>query len=160
MAISSWYKQHLFQKQQRSEATSRSSSGRGFWSSLFANDEETNKAAHMLEALAELWEDVSSTKRQMDRVEPRRFINTLRAQNMLFRSHAQQDAHEFLFFLLNDIGETLDAAAKKQAVDAGLSPPPKSESFVQTLFQGKLVTTTQCLTCEVLASCRLVHDAH
>lgn len=151
MAVASWYKQQQFERVDFhvSKQPNGKEKGGGFWSSLFGDDEHSNTAAHMLEALAELWHDVGQTKRQLDRLEPRRFINTLRAQNLLFRSHAQQDAHEFLFFLLNDVAETLDRLAKEHAQRLGGPLPPKADSFVEAIFQGKLVTSTQCLTCEV-----------
>ena len=44
---------------------------------------------------------IATSKKRSSVVAPKRFIQRLRLDNELFRSHMHQDAHEFLNFLLN-----------------------------------------------------------
>jgi hypothetical protein len=45
-------------------------------------------------------------------VAPKRFIQRLRLDNELFRSHMHQDAHEFLNFVLNCCCDLLETEAR------------------------------------------------
>lgn len=75
-------------------------------------------------------------------------------------AHTPQDAHEFLNYLLNTMSETLEAAAKADAKAQGQQlgqqqqqqpgrPPGQGQqqppTWVQEIFQGKLVSETRCM---------------
>ena len=49
---------------------------------------------------------------------PKRFIQRLRKDNELFRSHMHQDAHEFLNFVLNCCCDLLEQEARLVSVNA------------------------------------------
>ncbi|OQR69801.1 ubiquitin carboxyl-terminal hydrolase 12-like [Tropilaelaps mercedesae] len=74
---------------------------------------------------------------------PKKFIARLRKDNEVFDNYLQQDAHEFLNYLLNTIGDLLQAES---------SPQTKEPSWVHDIFQGTLVNETRCLTCETVSS--------
>lgn len=87
----------------------------------------------LIQALQELYDKMGGAKKKGTISEPKKFIAQARKRNSLFASLTQQDAHEFLNFLLN---EAIDyfASIKK--------PEMKS------IFQGTLVNETKCLCCE------------
>ena len=69
-----------------------------------------------------------------------------------------QDAHEFLYFLFNEISEVLEKA-EKEKLDASQhgtaqansrQPPPKT--WVHELFQGTMVNEMRCMQCETVTS--------
>ncbi len=75
----------------------------------------------------------------------------------------QQDAHEFLNYLLNDIAETLvkekklpgrprgaeeHAASPPAGRSSGQPRPAPPATWVHELFQGVLTNETKCLCCE------------
>ncbi|TGZ54089.1 Ubiquitin carboxyl-terminal hydrolase 46 [Temnothorax longispinosus] len=75
-----------------------------------------------------------------------------------FDNYMQQDAHEFLNFLINHINEIILAertqskptGGKCGAGDAaGLPPEP---TWVHEIFQGILTSETRCLNCETVSS--------
>jgi hypothetical protein len=82
-------------------------------------------ADHLLAALARLFVTIAAQKRRTGVVPPRDFVQRLRAENVLFRGTAQQDAHEFLNFLLNDVAERLvkEGAAAGAAANTAAPPP-------------------------------------
>lgn len=70
-----------------------------------------------------------------------------------------QDAHEFLYFLFNEISEVLEKSEKEKhgasqngssAQADGKQPPPKT--WVHELFQGTMVNETRCMQCETVTS--------
>ena len=91
---------------------------------------KAEQAALMLQALAEVFQDIQAHREQNGVYEPRRFLNILQKQNgktplallrgssppdlsqpscsELFRGNQHQDAHEFLNFLLNEVAEGLE----------------------------------------------------
>lgn len=60
---------------------------------------------------------------------------------VIFKSNAQQDAHEFLMYLLNYVSETVQSL--RESADE-----KKLDTFVHDSFQGIITTETKCLTCE------------
>ena len=78
----------------------------------------------------------------------------------LFRGYMQQDAHEFLNFLLNDIDEILMMRHKKKnnqstktpTIQAAPCNESKAASFIRRLFQGTLTNEMKCLCCETVTS--------
>lgn len=72
----------------------------------------------------------------------------------------QQDAHEFLNYLLNTIADILQEERKQEKqngrlpngnVDSESSSPP-DPTWVHEIFQGTLTNETRCLTCETVSS--------
>ncbi|KAK0097183.1 hypothetical protein PV326_003041 [Microctonus aethiopoides] len=74
-----------------------------------------------------------------------------------FDNYMQQDAHEFLNFLINHINEIILAERNQSQVpngkagagDAGTPPEP---TWVHEIFQGILTSETRCLNCETVSS--------
>ena len=72
----------------------------------------------------------------------------------MFRGMSQQDAHEFLGWVLNKVAEDVEV------VDRSLREVGKEVSrvrghgktFVQNLFEGILTNETRCLSCETVGS--------
>ncbi|KNE69920.1 hypothetical protein AMAG_14768 [Allomyces macrogynus ATCC 38327] len=69
---------------------------------------------------------------------------------VLFRSTQQQDAHEFLNYMLNAIAELILAERKRNETDdeAGPSTLPAGKTWIHELFEGELATEIRFLTCE------------
>lgn len=72
----------------------------------------------------------------------------------------QQDAHEFLNYLLNTIADILQEERKQEkqngrlpngSMDSESSSPP-DPTWVHEIFQGTLTNETRCLTCETVSS--------
>ena len=70
-----------------------------------------------------------------------------------------QDAHEFLYFLFNEISEVLEKSEKEKhgasqngslAQADGKQLPPKT--WVHELFQGTMVNEMRCMQCETVTS--------
>ncbi|GMT18088.1 hypothetical protein PFISCL1PPCAC_9385, partial [Pristionchus fissidentatus] len=62
---------------------------------------------NLLTCLADLFHNIATQKRRVGTIAPKRFITKLKKENELFDNYMQQDAHEFLNYLLNTISETL-----------------------------------------------------
>ncbi|KAJ8878996.1 hypothetical protein PR048_019602 [Dryococelus australis] len=74
-----------------------------------------------------------------------------------FDNYMQQDAHEFLNFLINHINEIILAERHqntcKPKQNNGDSPAPQPEpTWVHEIFQGILTSETRCLNCETVSS--------
>jgi ubiquitin carboxyl-terminal hydrolase 12/46 len=108
----------------------------------------TNKAEpSLLMALGELFSYIHFQKKRLGVTSARRFIGALKRENELFNNTHHQDAHEFLNYLLNEVSDGLAKewkAANPEAVRAGT----QHQSFVQRIFEGKLISETKCLCCE------------
>lgn len=74
---------------------------------------------NLLHALADLFDQIASSRKKTGVIPPRRFVQRLKRDNELFRSYMHQDAHEFLNYLLNQIGEILEQEAKAKAGGGG-----------------------------------------
>lgn len=78
----------------------------------------------------------------------------------LFDNYMQQDAHEFLNYLLNTIADILQEERKQEKQNGRLrngdvdnednnsTPDP---TWVHEIFQGTLTNETRCLTCETVS---------
>ncbi|CCU99341.1 unnamed protein product [Malassezia sympodialis ATCC 42132] len=82
------------------------------------------------------------------------FLGSLRNSSNLFDCTMHHDAHEFLNFLLNQVGEDLEKKqSKKQRKQSVTSPTgDMNKTFVNRLFQGVLTNETRCLSCETITS--------
>lgn len=76
---------------------------------------------------------------------PSAFFTTLWKFVPRFRGFQQQDAHEFLRFLLDRICMELSSVAAHEGTDA----PPVS--IVQRAFQGVLLSEVRCLHCQTIS---------
>lgn len=104
---------------------------------LKRNSEET-----LLTCLADLFYTLSNQKKKTGSYAPKKFINKLRKENDVFDNYMQQDAHEFLNYLLNTIADLLRSEkGDKQGF-----------TWVQEIFQGTLTNETRCLNCESVSS--------
>ncbi|KAL3139205.1 Ubiquitin carboxyl-terminal hydrolase 4 [Trebouxia sp. C0010 RCD-2024] len=119
------------------------------------NDSDDN----LLNCLAELFHEITSKKKKTGVIAPKRFVQRLKRDNELFRSYMHQDAHEFLYFLFNEISEVLEKSEKDKlgASQNGTSAqsdsrqmPPKT--WVHELFQGMMVNEMRCMQCETVTS--------
>lgn len=78
----------------------------------------------------------------------------------LFDNYMQQDAHEFLNYLLNTIADLLQEEKKQDKQNGKLAngtldsqksnTAPPSTTWVHEIFQGTLTNETRCLTCETV----------
>lgn len=103
----------------------------------------------LLHSLVDLFEQIQYNKKKMGILYPRKFFSRLRKDNEIFTKTTQQDAVEFMTFLLNKMSELVH----KQRQDAGLEDPknpknPPDPTWIENIFEGKLRTETRCLSCE------------
>jgi ubiquitin carboxyl-terminal hydrolase 12/46 len=85
-----------------------------------------------------------NSKRKFGVIQPRKFISRVKKDNVVFDNMQQQDAHEFLNYLLNTIADLL--IAKKPETERTTS------TWIHEIFQGVLVNETKCLCCETVRS--------
>jgi ubiquitin C-terminal hydrolase len=81
-------------------------------------------------------------KKSSGSLNTKKLMARIKKLNALFDNDDHHDSHEFLSWLLNEIHENVIADAKELGVNA-----PKT-SFITELFEGKLVNSTKCLSCE------------
>lgn len=131
----------------------------------------------LLTCLADLFHSIATQKKKVGSIAPKKFIAKLRKEKDDFDNYMQQDAHEFLNFLINRISEII-LAERQQAQHGGgggggqnnvtsnnvnkakpgengtIHPPtPAPEpTWVQDIFQGILTNETRCLNCETVSS--------
>ncbi|XP_017488380.1 PREDICTED: ubiquitin carboxyl-terminal hydrolase 46-like [Rhagoletis zephyria] len=119
----------------------------------------------LLTCLADLFHSIATQKKKTGTIPPKKFITRLRKENEVFDNYMQQDAHEFLNYLLNTIADLLVAEKKAEAArqqqqqqlkeqSKGSESPPEAEikTWVHDIFQGTLTNETRCLNCESLSS--------
>lgn len=86
---------------------------------------------------------------------------SLLSPSELFDNYMQQDAHEFLNYLLNTIADLLQEERKQEKTNGRLangtldsqnnnSNAPPAPTWVHEIFQGTLTNETRCLTCETV----------
>lgn len=101
-----------------------------------------NNKETLLSCLADLFHTIANQKKKTGSYAPKKFINRLRKENEVFDNYMQQDAHEFLNYLLNTIADLLRVEkGDKTAI-----------TWVHEIFQGTLTNETRCLTCESMSS--------
>ena len=88
----------------------------------------------------------------------------------LFDNYMQQDAHEFLNYLLNTIADLLQEERKQEKTNGRLangsldsqnnnSNATPAPTWVHEIFQGTLTNETRCLTCETVGYSLLLFKA-
>ncbi|XP_076362540.1 ubiquitin-specific protease 12/46 isoform X3 [Tachypleus tridentatus] len=116
----------------------------------------------LLTCLADLFYNIATQKKKTGTIAPKKFIARLRKENDLFDNYMQQDAHEFLNYLLNTIADILQAEKQQGTAKGknnsstqvnGEQQVSKSEpTWVHDIFQGTLTNETRCLNCETVSS--------
>merc|ERR1719186_761256 len=77
-----------------------------------------------------------------------------------FDNYMQQDAHEFLIFLINHINEIIVGAqggggngpGNNSKNRLGETDPESAPTWINEIFQGILTSETRCLNCETVTS--------
>uniref|UniRef100_A0A4W5PB90 ubiquitinyl hydrolase 1 n=1 Tax=Hucho hucho TaxID=62062 RepID=A0A4W5PB90_9TELE len=136
---------------------------RPFREKILAYRSQPRRKENLLTCLADLFHSIANQKRKVGVIPPKKFITRLRKENELFDNYMQQDAHEFLNYLLNTIADLLQEERKQDKTNGRLAngsldsqnhnsngPPPST--WVHEIFQGTLTNETRCLTCETISS--------
>ncbi|KAK2865414.1 hypothetical protein FQN49_003592 [Arthroderma sp. PD_2] len=133
------------------------------------NSQNYGMQESLFTSLKDIFESIAASQERMGVVRPQHFLDVLRRENEMFRTAMHQDAHEFLNLLLNEVVSNVEAEAKRTPVlgdgDSESSTPtsasvattlatsvgaksPYNTRWVHELFEGKLTSETECLTCE------------
>lgn len=132
-----------------------------------------------MSCLADLFYSIATQKKKVGSIAPKKFIARLRKEKEEFDNYMQQDAHEFLNFLINHINEIILAERGQKNTnsssssssstsshfanikvtgnsDAGVDVRnvnmPQEPTWVHEIFQGILTSETRCLNCETVSS--------
>ncbi|XP_058054085.1 ubiquitin carboxyl-terminal hydrolase 46 [Anopheles bellator] len=73
----------------------------------------------LLSCLADLFYSIATQKKKVGSIAPKKFIARLRKEKEEFDNYMQQDAHEFLNFLINHINEIILAERNQAKAPAG-----------------------------------------
>jgi len=110
----------------------------------------------LLTCLADLFYSIVTQKRKVGTIAPKKFIARLRKEKVEFDNYMQQDAHEFLIFLINHINEIIvgeqPAPAKTLGPGQNSRPNESPPTWINDIFQGILTSETRCLNCETVTS--------
>lgn len=110
----------------------------------------------LLSCLSDLFHSIANNKKRVSTVAPKKFIARLRKEKEEFNNYMQQDAHEFLNFLINRINEIIllernHGKPKDMSHDDNKSSQ-EEPTWVHEIFQGILTSETRCLNCETISS--------
>jgi len=94
----------------------------------FKNDLPEDNQDTLLGSLSEFFYSIHSNRKRTGITGPKKFIALLKKENEIFRGYMQQDAHEFLNFLLNEIAEYLERKDKNREQLNGKFLPKISNS--------------------------------
>ncbi|KRZ75596.1 Ubiquitin carboxyl-terminal hydrolase 46, partial [Trichinella papuae] len=140
-----------------------------------------NQKENLLLCLADLFHSISTQKRRVGTIAPKKFIGRLKKENDLFDNYMQQDAHEFLNYLLNTVADILlEEKRHEKRISGGHKVGSKGttdtvshtdgfgdnassnqtqvkdklaeHTWVHDVFQGTLTNETRCLNCETVSS--------
>uniref|UniRef100_A0A674PFP7 Ubiquitin carboxyl-terminal hydrolase n=1 Tax=Takifugu rubripes TaxID=31033 RepID=A0A674PFP7_TAKRU len=137
---------------------------RPFRENVLAYKAQQKKKENLLTCLADLFHSIATQKKKVGVIPPKKFISRLRKENDLFDNYMQQDAHEFLNYLLNTVADILQEEKKQEKQNGRLKnngtagateaeTDNKTEStWVHDIFQGTLTNETRCLNCETVSS--------
>jgi ubiquitin carboxyl-terminal hydrolase 12/46 len=92
----------------------------------------------LLTCLADLFYSIVTQKRKVGTIAPKKFIARLRKEKVEFDNYMQQDAHEFLIFLINHINEILvgeQPGAGLKAAGPHHRPPDCQQTWINDIFQ-------------------------
>ncbi|MEQ2158620.1 Ubiquitin carboxyl-terminal hydrolase 12, partial [Goodea atripinnis] len=124
----------------------------------------------LLTCLADLFNSIATQKKKVGVIPPKKFISRLRKENELFDNYMQQDAHEFLNYLLNTIADLLQEEKSQERQQNGKllqngsgggsdgggggegeGGKETQQTWVHEIFQGTLTNETRCLNCEAVS---------
>ncbi|XP_020774514.1 ubiquitin carboxyl-terminal hydrolase 46 [Boleophthalmus pectinirostris] len=139
---------------------------RPFRENVLAYKAQQKKKENLLTCLADLFHSIATQKKKVGVIPPKKFISRLRKENDLFDNYMQQDAHEFLNYLLNTVADILQEEKKQEkqngrlknngtAVTTATEPDSENKTeptWVHDIFQGTLTNETRCLNCETVSS--------
>ncbi|XP_059576266.1 ubiquitin carboxyl-terminal hydrolase 12 isoform X2 [Alligator mississippiensis] len=134
---------------------------RPFREKVLAYKSQPRKKENLLTCLADLFHSIATQKKKVGVIPPKKFITRLRKENELFDNYMQQDAHEFLNYLLNTIADILQEERKQEkqngrlpngSIDNENNNSTPDPTWVHEIFQGTLTNETRCLTCETVSS--------
>lgn len=121
------------------------------------------KKETLLSCLADAFHHVASNKKKTGTFAPKRFIQRLKKDNDAFDNFLQQDAHEFLNYLLNHVADLLQEDRKQLSGPVGKAPATApaavatatastaaASTWVHEIFRGTLTNETRCLNCETV----------
>ncbi|KAL4707470.1 hypothetical protein ACJJTC_000114 [Scirpophaga incertulas] len=109
-----------------------------------------------------LEKNIATQKKKVGSIAPKKFIARLRKEKEEFDNYMQQDAHEFLNFLINHINEIILAERNQSTLKVqkntsgenvtcnGTLPQNTEPTWVHEIFQGTLTSETRCLNCETV----------
>ncbi|XP_061777162.1 ubiquitin carboxyl-terminal hydrolase 12 isoform X2 [Nerophis ophidion] len=140
-----------------------------FREKILAYRSQPRRKENLLSCLADLFHTIATHKRKVGVIPPKKFITRLRKENELFDNYMQQDAHEFLNYLLNTIADLLQEDKKQDKTNGRLAngtldsqnnnnnnnnqqQQQQKTTWVHDIFQGTLTNDTRCLTCETISS--------
>jgi len=115
----------------------------------------------LLTCLADLFYSIVTQKRKVGTIAPKKFIARLRKEKIEFDNYMQQDAHEFLIFLINHINEIIvgelsggggPGVGLSKAKTPDTDTAENSITWINEIFQGILTSETRCLNCETVTS--------
>lgn len=117
----------------------------------------------LLTCLADLFHSIATQKKKVGSIAPKKFIARLRKEKLDFDNYMQQDAHEFLYFLINHINDIIAAERQqnsttnninksKGAGENGTTHSSSEPTWVYEIFQGIVTNETRCLNCENVTS--------
>lgn len=117
------------------------------------------KKENLLSCLADLFYIMSTQKKKYGKIYPKKFITRLGKENKLFGNRKQQDAQEFLNYLLNTIDDILQEV-KREKLNGRLQNRDVANednstldpSWIHDFFQGTLINEIICLTCKTMSS--------
>ncbi|KAL7753916.1 hypothetical protein RI367_000848 [Sorochytrium milnesiophthora] len=81
-------------------------------SSAVINVAGSDQSDNLLGHLRELFIKIASQKKRTGVIAPTGFVKKLKDENLLFRTTAQQDAHEFLNYILNGVADILNKTSQ------------------------------------------------
>ncbi|VDQ09477.1 unnamed protein product [Trichobilharzia regenti] len=111
------------------------------------NDRAKNpKKETLLTCLSDLFYSVVSQQRRVGQMRPKKFIQKLKRENGLFDNYLQQDAHEFLNYLLNKIADIIRGNQHKW--NCKNDKRGTNQNWIHEIFQGSLTNETRCLNCD------------
>ncbi|RXM30348.1 Ubiquitin carboxyl-terminal hydrolase 46 [Acipenser ruthenus] len=135
---------------------------RPFRENVLAYKTQQKKKENLLTCLADLFHSITTQKKKVGVIPPKKFISRLRKENDLFDNYMQQDAHEFLNYLLNTVADILQEETTQEKQNGklknGSTTSDVEESnkidptWVHDIFQGTLTNETRCLNCETVSS--------
>uniref|UniRef100_A0A2I3S980 ubiquitinyl hydrolase 1 n=1 Tax=Pan troglodytes TaxID=9598 RepID=A0A2I3S980_PANTR len=116
---------------------------RPFREKVLAYKSQPRKKESLLTCLADLFHSIATQKKKVGGIPPKKF--GLQKENELFDNYMQQDAHEFLNYLLNTTGDILQEERKQEKQNG-------HPTWVHEIFRGTLTNETRRLTCETISS--------